>query len=210
MAFRLHGFPQSTCTRRVAHIARERNIPYEVVPVNPAVGEHKQPPHLAHQPFGQVPYVILEDGFELFESRAISRHLATLGTGPQLIPTEPRARARFEQAASVEYAQFDPIASNIFKETVLKQIFGQPIDEERVKAQLPLLEGKLDGYEAILSKQKYLAGDELTLADLFHLPYGSVVFDRLGYGGLDKRPNVARWWKEISSRPAWQAVKDGA
>jgi glutathione S-transferase len=59
MAFRLHGFPQSTCTRRVAHIARERNIPYEVVLVNPAVGEHKQPPHLAHQPFGQVPYVVV-------------------------------------------------------------------------------------------------------------------------------------------------------
>jgi glutathione S-transferase len=59
----------------------------------------------------------------------------------------------------VEYAQFDPIAANIFRETVLKQIFGQPIDEERVKAQLPLLEGKLDGYETILSKQKYLAGD---------------------------------------------------
>jgi glutathione S-transferase len=101
----------------------------------------------------------MEDGFELFESRAISRYLTTLGTGPQLIPTELRARARFEQAASVEYAQFDPIAGNIFRETALKQMLGQPIDQERVNAHLPLLESKLDGYEAILSKQKYLAGD---------------------------------------------------
>ena len=32
----------------------------------------------------------------------------------------------------------------------------------------------------------------LTVADLFHLPYGSIVFDQLGYGNFDKRPNVKR------------------
>ena len=33
---------------------------------------------------------------------------------------------------------------------------------------------------------------EVTLADLFHLPYGSIIFDQLQLGGLDKRPNVQR------------------
>ena len=55
--FRLHGIQKSTCTRRVAIIAKERNIPYELVPINFAVAEHKQPAHLEHQPFGQVPYI---------------------------------------------------------------------------------------------------------------------------------------------------------
>jgi glutathione S-transferase len=32
----------------------------------------------------------------------------------------------------------------------------------------------------------------VTAADLFHLPYGSMVFEQLGYGSLDKRPNVKR------------------
>ena len=32
---------------------------------------------------------------------------------PDLIPTEPKSRARFEQAASIEYAQFNPIVSGI-------------------------------------------------------------------------------------------------
>lgn len=27
---------------------------------------------------------------------------------------------------------------------------------------------------------------------------------------LQKYPSVARWWNDISSRPAWQAVKDSA
>ena len=33
---------------------------------------------------------------------------------------------------------------------------------------------------------------EVTLADLFHLPSGAVIFERLQYGGLDKRPNLHR------------------
>ncbi|KAI0249087.1 glutathione S-transferase [Lactifluus subvellereus] len=210
MSFKLHGFPRSTCTRRVAHIARERNIPYEVIPVDPSKGEHKQPAHLQHQPFGQVPYIVQEDGFELYESRAIARYLATIGSGPELIPTEPRARAKFEQAASIEYAHFDSLASGIAVEKLFKPMRGLATNEERVKELVPSLESKLDAYEVILSKQKYLAGDEVTLADLFHLPYGSVVIESLKLINLETRPNVQRWWNDISSRPAWQAVKNGA
>ncbi len=55
--FKLHGASKSTCTRRVALIAKERNIQYELIPVDFTVAEHKQPPHLQHQPFGQVPYI---------------------------------------------------------------------------------------------------------------------------------------------------------
>lgn len=86
---------------------------------------------------------------------------------------------------------------------------------------------KLDAYDKILSKQKYLAGDvsatchltypylmsgqqSVTLADLNHLSYGSM-FPLLKQDTLDNpsRPNVARWWKELEGRSAWQAVKDG-
>ena len=57
MAFKLHGGPRSTCTRVVAVIAKERNIPFETVTINFQAAEHKQPAHLAHHPFGQVPYI---------------------------------------------------------------------------------------------------------------------------------------------------------
>ena len=100
-----------------------------------------------------------DDGFELYESRAIGRYLATLGSGPELIPTDPKARAKFEQAASIEYAQFDPIAGGIVIERVFKQRRGLPADEERVKELVHQLESKFDAYEVILGKQKYLAGD---------------------------------------------------
>ncbi|KAH9056280.1 glutathione transferase [Lactarius vividus] len=208
--FELHGFARSTCTRRVALIAKERNVPYKLTPVDPAKGEHKEASYREHQPFGQVPYITQDDGFELFESRAIGRYVATLGSGPELVPTDPRARAKFEQAASIEYSQFDPIASTISFEKVFKKYYGQETNEALVTDLIARLNVKLDGYEIILGKQKYLAGNEVTLADLYHLPYGSIVFDDLKLGGLDGRPNIQRWWKDLTSRPAWQAVKDGA
>ena len=58
-AIKLHGSPLSTCTRRVALIAKERNVPYQVVTVDLKAAEHKQPAHLQHQPFGQIPYIIV-------------------------------------------------------------------------------------------------------------------------------------------------------
>jgi len=209
MAFKLHGNPRSICTRRVALIAKERNIPYEFVPVDFTTREHKQPAHLEHQPFGQVPYITQDDGFELFESRAIGRYLATLGSGPELIPTDPKARAKFEQAASVEYAQFSSIAGDLVVEKIIKKLRGQTTDEGRVKELIAQLEAKLDVFDTILSTQKYLAGDRITLADLYMIPGGALVFEHLGLGNLEKRSHVQRWWKEISSRPSWQAVQNG-
>ena len=53
---------------------------------------------------------------------------------------------------------------------------------------------------------------ELTYVDFFFLPYGEAI-TKLGYDHLTneaKFPNVARWWKEVSSRESWQTVKDGA
>jgi glutathione S-transferase len=59
MSIKIHGIPQSTCTRRVAVIAKERGVPYQVIPVNLQAAEHKQPAYLSHQPFGQIPYLLV-------------------------------------------------------------------------------------------------------------------------------------------------------
>ena len=98
----------------------------------------------------------------MFESRAIGRYIATLGSGPQLIPTEPKANAKFEQAAGIEYSQFDPVASGIAVEKIFKPRYGMVTDEKRAEELITQFESKLNGYEAILSKQKYLAGNVRT------------------------------------------------
>ncbi|KAF8557082.1 glutathione S-transferase [Imleria badia] len=216
MVLQLYGFPTSTCTLRVALVLKEKNVPFKFHMVDLAKGEHKAPGFVAHQPFGQVPYIVRttrdDDGLVLFESRAIARYIATkyASQGTALIPTDAKKLPFFEQAASIETSHYDPFVSGLAWELRFTTWFGGKTDEAHVKSLHAQLKNKLDAYEVILSKQKYLAGDEITLADLFHLPYGAVILaDDIKIDEFSSRPNVNRWWKDISSRPSWQAIKDG-
>ncbi|KAG2074853.1 glutathione S-transferase [Suillus decipiens] len=207
---KLYGSPLSTCTRLVALVCREKIIPYEFIKVDLAKGEHKQAAFTANQPFGEVPYID-DDGFILYESRAIARYLIKKypNQGTALIPTDPKAEGLFEQAASTEAFNFTAFVGPIVLEKVLSPRLGLQPNEDRINELLATLKPQLDAYDVILGKQKYLAGDSVTLADLAHLPYGTAFYG-VGYAELfDSRPNVARWWKDISSRPTWLAVKDG-
>ncbi|KDQ49759.1 hypothetical protein JAAARDRAFT_142952 [Jaapia argillacea MUCL 33604] len=209
MGLKIIGSPISTCTRRVAAVCKELGVPYELVTIDFANGDHKSPAFLEKQPFGQAPYID-DDGFILYESRAICRYLV-LKHGGSLIPKGVEAQAKFEQACSIEGTNFDPSAAGIPFELMFKAYSGGVTDPARVEEYAKNLHAKLGAYEKILSKQKFLAGDEITLADLFHLPYGTLL-GACGYNYLEDpaRPNLARWWKDVYSRPSWQAVKDGA
>ncbi|CAF0999089.1 unnamed protein product [Rotaria sp. Silwood1] len=47
-----------------------------------------------------------------------------------------------------------------------------------------------------------------TLADLFHLPYGSLLVANGEGHFFESRPYVKAWWNRITLRPSWIAVKD--
>ncbi|KAK4685956.1 glutathione S-transferase, partial [Tremellales sp. Uapishka_1] len=208
----LHGHPLSTCTRRVLTVLLELGLvdgkDFEVVTEDFA--NIKSEEYLAHQPFGQMPW--LKDtatGFELFESRAISKYVAAKYSSPLLpLASDLKAYGSFETAASTEAFNFDLHAAQIARQLVFGPRRGVKTDDARVAAESEALAGRLDAYETILSKHKYLAGNELTLADLFHLPYGKMAQELGHFKALTDgaHPNVARWWNEISSLPSWAAA----
>ncbi|KAF7346819.1 Glutathione S-transferase [Mycena sanguinolenta] len=193
----------------VALALAEKQVPYEHVLVKMDAKEHKTPEYMAKHPFGQVP-MIDDDGFIVYESRAICRYIAEKyrDQGPDLLPTGLKERALVEQAAAVEYATFHPAVIAIAKEAVYKPRRGLPIDQAVLDEAVKELSAKLDVYEVILSKHRFLGGDEFSLADLCHYAYGPLLADY----GLDimtsKGPNVTRWWKELMSRPTWVKLKE--
>jgi len=85
-------------------------------------------------------------------------------------------------------------------------LFGAPVDEQKCQRLIGELEHMLSGYERILKTQKYLGGDVVTLADLFHVPWGYIVHYEQVIAVFDGYPSVARWWQDISNRPAWRAT----
>ncbi|KAF9003309.1 glutathione S-transferase [Cyathus striatus] len=210
MVLKLYGNTNGTCTKRVALILHEKKVPFKFYNVDLSKGEQKSPEYLKYQPFGQVPYID-DDGFILYETRAIARYIATkyASQGTQgLIPSDPKSRSLFEQAVSVETSNFDQYASQAVHEIVFNKVFGITPNIEKYNATIKRLSANVEVYEQILSKQKYMVGDNLTLADLFHLPYGTLLAPA-GSDLMQKTPNVARWFDDISSRPAWKAVENG-
>ncbi|KAK6996027.1 glutathione S-transferase [Favolaschia claudopus] len=212
MTLKLYGRLQSTNTQRVILILKEKKIPYELVEVE--FGQNNQPERLQFQPFAEIPYID-DDGFILYESRAIARYLVAAYPehGPTLVPPPSaglRAQALFEQALSVEAFNFYPTVSSILMERLFKPFIGQTPDEAEIATLTEKLDARLAGYERVLSKSKYLAGDEVTLADLFHIP----LLTLFGLGQIDdftndekvkKWPSVARWANELVQRGSVQA-----
>lgn len=68
------------------------------------------------------------------------------------------------------------------------------------------LNAVLEGYERVLSKQPYLAGDKVTLADLYHLPYGAFV-EQFGAAEVyAKYPAFQKWWDSLKARESWKKI----
>ncbi|EFC49408.1 predicted protein [Naegleria gruberi] len=208
MVYKIYGAAQSTCVQRVLTTIKEKGLEYELVPVDLMKGEHKSPSYLEKHPFGVIP-VLEDDGFLIYESRAICRYLEAKhkSQGTELIPTELKALGLFEQGASIETAYFDSNASGLVFEKLFKGMMGYgAADEARVKQLSEKLALNLDAYEKVLAKQEFIGGNQFTLADLYHLPYGNLLF-AIGLGNLLlDRPLVKAWWEKISSRPSWKAV----
>ncbi|KAF8175686.1 glutathione S-transferase [Mycena galopus ATCC 62051] len=231
MVLKLYGLATAGgATYAVAVTLHEKKIPFEIVPIDllTLYNGSRTPELLAIQPFRKIPaivspyvsfrrrFIVLllkdDDGFVLYESRAICRYLAEKypDQGTSLLPTELKAKALFEQAASIEYSNFHPYAYAIYVEGRQKAIKGLEKDQAKFDDAVSKLSAVLQVYETILGKQKYLAGDEFTLADLFHISFGTL----LEPSGCDLMtstgPNVARWWKEILGRPSLSTLERGA
>lgn len=84
---------------------------------------------------------------------------------------------------------------------------GGTTNDARVKELETQLNKTLAVYNNILGKHKYLTGDEISLADLFHLPYGQWA-RKIGYKEtFEKYPNVERWFASLEARESWVKVQ---
>ena len=124
MVLKLYGTAISTNTQHVAVALKEKQVPFEFVFIDLAKGEHKSPEFLKKQPFGQIPYIVEDDGFTLYEGRAIAKYIASRyhkqGTPLVPDPSDIKATALYEQAASIELSNFNTFARVVVWERFYK------------------------------------------------------------------------------------------
>jgi glutathione S-transferase len=195
---KIFGHPVSTCTRKVLMTLNETKTPFELSVVDFATAEHKKAPHLARQPFGQIP-AIDDDGFSFFESRAICRYINEKVDGA-LIPKDIKARALMEEWISVETSNFTPHIMKFIYHSVFQRAQEPAVLEAAAKG----LETAVGVLDAQLAKTPFLAGSDFTLAEVCYMPYLEYGMLTAAKDVIAKHPHVAAWWSKIGARPAWQ------
>ncbi|EYU34184.1 hypothetical protein ABFS82_03G030900 [Erythranthe guttata] len=208
---RVYGPPFSSAVSRVLACLLEKDVPFQLQPVNMAKGEHKKPDYLKIQPFGQVP-AFQDESITLFESRAISRYVcekySTKGN-KGLYGTNPLEKASIDQWLEGEGQNFNPPSSVLVFQLAFAPRMKIKQDESLIKQNKAKLAKVLDVYEKRLGESRYLAGEEFTLADLSHIPNTHYLVNVCERDELfASRENVERWWGEISSRESWRKVVD--
>lgn len=202
---KVYGHPASTCYRKVATTLAEKGHEAEFQLVDLMKGEQKKPEFMALQPFGVVP-VLDDNGFILYESRAIIRYLDQTLPGPSLTPSDAKARGVMEQFISIEHSYFAPGAAKVFMQALFMPMMGKEPDQAIIE------QGKGDASRALdvlarhLEKHEYLAPTGFSLADICYLPYVEYLHASKAGDLISSRPSVAAWWERISSRPSWKKV----
>ncbi|WP_459744284.1 glutathione S-transferase family protein [Pseudomonas sp. 3A(2025)] len=192
-AIKLYRHPLSGHSHRVELLLSLLQLPTELVFVDLAKGEHKQPAFLAINAFGQVP-VIDDNGLILSDSNAILVYLAKKYGDAQWQADEPEAAARVQRWLSVAAGQtaYGPAAARLIT------VFGAALNAEDVIARSHALLKVLDSE---LAASPFLAGDTVSIADVANYTY--IAHAPEGNVSLQDYPNVRAWLQRIEALPGF-------
>ena len=187
---------------RVRAVIHELDLPVELVDVD-LLSKSGWPPELvAANPNGKVPVFVDDDGFTLFESRAINTYLANKRPERDLYPTDPKRRAIVDQWSYWHALQLSLAMLAVGFERVIKPKFGfGPTNEEVVTVKLAEVDRWLPMLDEGLSDREWLAGAlsvaDFAVASTFFLREAAEI-------SLAKVPNVSAWIGRVEALPSWQ------
>ena len=162
----LYYSPMSQPSRAVLSFLQLTGIKHERKVIDILKGENKTPEYLKINPNGLVP-AIDDAGFQVPESETIIRYLInTRNVGTDLYPADPKTRALIDRYLPFHHGSVRPACMSFFYATFS---FLFPKDQQlTLEATTPPLEEVLNKLDSIhLGDKKYLAGDNLSIADLF-------------------------------------------
>lgn len=178
---------------KVRLFAALAGIPVDIVPVDFLAGEHKRPPLIELNPWGELP--ILVDGeVVLRDSQAILVYLARRYAGEAWLPGNPAAMAEVVQwlSTAANEVQNGPAAARLVDK------FGYDLDKadtlRRAARILPLINARLADHD-------WLALDRPTIADCAVLPYVALAPE--GGVSLSDFPHIRAWIARVKALPGF-------
>ena len=180
---------------RALWVAMELGIDYEHIPVEIGDAGARTPEFLAINPNGRLP-AIVDDGFVLVESLAITLYLAKKHATGTLYPATIQGEARAWQWTLWALTEVDR-GVNIWS---LHAIRLPPAERDAAKLAeaLQVVAGPFKVLDEAVSKQPYLLGNDFTVADL----NVAAVISRAIDMNMSATPRLKAWLDRCLGRPA--------
>ena len=197
---KLYDFKSSPNCQRVKVVLAEKNLAYEIVPIDLRKQEQKTPEYLKLNPYGKVP-VLTDDATVLYESCIINEYLDEKYPNPPLMPKDLSKKAKARILIDYGFTHFDSPYQKLRMELTKdpKEQNQQVIDS--AKSDLKKL---LQRFENEIGDQEYLMGD-FSLVDADLIPR----FTRLeGFGVLPdpSLPRLGKYMDRMKVRPSVKAI----
>lgn len=163
-------------------------------------------------PAGLTPVFVEDNGLAISGPEAITEYLEeTLSGSRALIPGNAAARAEVRRLVGWFDGKFYvEVTEPILTEKVIRRFVasangtGSP-DMARVRNGKAALAAHLDYISALSEQRSWLAGDELSLADLAAAAHISAI-DYLGDVPWTDYPVAQSWYQRIKSRPSFRVL----
>ncbi len=184
----------------------EKSLSIPMQDIDVFTGENRQPPYLSHNPAGQTPALLLDDGRCLAESVAIMEYLEELHPDPPLIGTTPEERAETRQwQRRIELNITENIHNAYhYAEGLARFTPRIPVAEQAAPGLKHVAQDRLAWLDGMLRGHAFIVGDRFTIADIWlyaWLDFAASVqqpFDR-------DLPTIAPWFERTAQRPSAEA-----
>ncbi|NOC45722.1 MULTISPECIES: glutathione S-transferase family protein [unclassified Ruegeria] len=200
---RLFHVPLSPYCRKVRLSLAEKKIEVELVEER---YWEQDPDFLRRNPAGKVPVLRL-DGQIMSESAAICEYIEETRPEPPLMPKTPEARFEVRRLVGWFDDKFHhEVTSKLLYERVNKKVTGQGYpDSKNVKQGAKAIKYHLDYMAWLLDHRRWLAGDQMTLADFAAAAHLSSL-DYISDVDWNRSQVVKDWYAKIKSRPAFRSI----
>ena len=197
---KLYGIGLSFNVSKVRYCLNYLNLKYDWVQTNPIAGENQAPEYQNICPTGKVPAIEI-DGLKLFESNAINRYLAVIHNSA-LYPQDAKRRAVIDAWTDYISIHVGHAIGRVLFNRVFAPMTGQKADQESIRVGLEFLDKYFPVLEKQLTENLYLAGRELSLADINLL----AVLDpcELSQISIDKYAALKKWRAGLKSQAFYQ------
>jgi glutathione S-transferase len=203
--FTIYGVPGSPYVRAALLGLEEKHCEWHFHAM--PFGGFRSAEHRARNPFGRIP--VLDHGdFRLYEAQAILRYLDRIIPAPSLTPSDPRAEARMNQICGItDWYVMPEISRPITFARLVAPKLGLAVDEAKVADAIPKAEICVGEISRLLDEQPFMAGDEVSIADLMLAPH-LVMFAETPEGAAMLQPgaNVRSWVERMNARPSMMAT----